>query len=324
MSDEMVLHKGQSLSITTIDDVTTIADLFVASGMFPDLKSQASAAVRIMAGQELGIGPFASISNIIQIKGKLAFSSNLMAQRVKNSGRYDYRVRIWDEKVCKIEFFQDGESLGISDFSIAKAQRAGLLGNPAWRSYPEALLFARTLSQGVRTFCPDVMGGHTAYVPEELGALSDEPEPARNSPKRTTRRVEPDVTVEAPVVEATVLPDAEPPSSAPEADPETGVIVETSEEAEALPVVVQDDPFAEDAPIPARSWSPPQGLNAKKEYALALRNQRVQADPTYKLRRIVNDVCPAFAGIQLNALTDDQWHTVLLKDHEAHAGTEGS
>jgi hypothetical protein len=49
------------------------------------------------------------------------------------------------------------------------AERAGLLKNPTWRSYPEAMLFSRALTAGMRTHCPDALGGHPAYTPEELG-----------------------------------------------------------------------------------------------------------------------------------------------------------
>jgi hypothetical protein len=50
------------------------------------------------------------------------------------------------------------------------AERAQLLKNPTWKAYPEAMLFSRALTAGMRTHCPDALGGHTAYSPEELGA----------------------------------------------------------------------------------------------------------------------------------------------------------
>jgi hypothetical protein len=49
------------------------------------------------------------------------------------------------------------------------AERAGLLKNPTWKAYPEAMLFSRALTAGMRTHCPDALGGHPAYTPEELG-----------------------------------------------------------------------------------------------------------------------------------------------------------
>jgi hypothetical protein len=49
------------------------------------------------------------------------------------------------------------------------AERAGLLKNPTWKAYPEAMLFSRALTAGMRTHCPDALGGHTAYTPDEIG-----------------------------------------------------------------------------------------------------------------------------------------------------------
>lgn len=49
-------------------------------------------------------------------------------------------------------------------------KRAGLTSKDVWKSFPESMLFARALTDGVRTFCPDVMMGHNAYTTEELGA----------------------------------------------------------------------------------------------------------------------------------------------------------
>jgi hypothetical protein len=51
------------------------------------------------------------------------------------------------------------------------AERANLIGKGGpWKQYPEAMLFARCLSAGMRTHCPDALGGAPAYTPEELGA----------------------------------------------------------------------------------------------------------------------------------------------------------
>ena len=52
----------------------------------------AQLATKILAGQEMGYGPFASVQGIHVIQGKPTMSANLMASAVKNSARYDYRV----------------------------------------------------------------------------------------------------------------------------------------------------------------------------------------------------------------------------------------
>lgn len=59
--------------------------------------------------------------------------------------------------------------MGRSEFTIGDAQRAGLVrsgGN--WTKWPRAMLFARAMSQGVRTFAPDVTSGTAIYAEGEI------------------------------------------------------------------------------------------------------------------------------------------------------------
>ena len=155
-----------------------IAAAFKASGMFPDLQSEAAAYVKVIAGAEMGIGPMAAMSGINIIQGKPTLSANLLAAQVKRHPRYDYRVIDHSDSVCRIEFRQDGEPIGVSEFTTEDAQRAGVGGGQNWRKYPQAMLFARALTQGVRWYCPDVTAG-PAYVPEELGEPEVVEEPLR-------------------------------------------------------------------------------------------------------------------------------------------------
>jgi hypothetical protein len=168
-------RSGQELDVFAGTDPASVARAFKASGMFPDLQSEAQAFVKVMAGRELGIGPMASMMGINMIQGKVTLSANLMASQVKASPVYDYIVREHTAESCSIEFLQNGEVCGTSTFTMEDARRAGLVkSGGAWMKYPKALLFARTLSQGVRWYCPDVLNGSPAYVPEELGAQVNE------------------------------------------------------------------------------------------------------------------------------------------------------
>ena len=99
-------------------------------------------------------------------------SANLIAAAIKRSGRYTYRVRKLDIEGCEIEFFENGESVGLSSFTREDAQRAQLLGKETWRSFFRNMAFARALSNGAKRHCPDIFGG-PVYTPEELGADVD-------------------------------------------------------------------------------------------------------------------------------------------------------
>ena len=156
--------------VSTYDEVERAAKAMVASGFFSDTKAVNQGIVKILAGQELGFGPFASMNGVYIIQGKPAFGANMMAAAVKASGRYNYRVIEMSEKVCEIAFFEGGQECGRSRFTLEDAKKAGTKNLD---KFPRNMLFARAMSNGVRWYCPDVMNGSTIYTPEELGVETD-------------------------------------------------------------------------------------------------------------------------------------------------------
>ena len=75
--------------INSYDDLQNVAKALVASGYFNDVRSLSQAMVKIMAGREVGIGPFASMRGVYIIKGNPAYEANIMAAMVKRSGNYN-------------------------------------------------------------------------------------------------------------------------------------------------------------------------------------------------------------------------------------------
>ena len=170
MSDLAIRNNGQL-------DPMTVASVFRASGMFPDIQSEAAAATKIIIGRGLGIADFDAMSGLHIIKGKAVLASNLMAAAIKRSGKYDYRVVRSDDEVCEIDFYSGGQKIGSSSFSMEDAKNAGL-GGDNWRKYKRAMLFARCISAGYKTHCPDALGAAPVYV-EAHGEteIPDDPKP---------------------------------------------------------------------------------------------------------------------------------------------------
>lgn len=167
---------GASLSIQvrSVDDLKALAAVFAASGLFGRGQNHQQAldtcCVQLIAGMEAGFTPFASITGIYLVNGRPGFSAQLLAQAIKRHPRYDYRVRQKDAIQCSIAFYESGQELGVEVFTMDMARRAGLVGSKGpWAQYPEAMLFARCLTAGMRTHCPDALGGFAAYTPEEIG-----------------------------------------------------------------------------------------------------------------------------------------------------------
>jgi hypothetical protein len=130
------------MDITTTE-IMTIAKSFADSGMFPDCKSMAQAAVKIQAGREFGIQPFAAMSGIHIIQGKPTIGAGLMAARVKGFGKYDYKVIEHSDTKCSIEYFQGKESIGVSTFTIEDARKAGTKNLDKFDNFLNLLIFKK-------------------------------------------------------------------------------------------------------------------------------------------------------------------------------------
>lgn len=188
-------------------EIEPIAKAFVASGMFgEDMDKISKGITKIMAGQELGLAPFASMRAVHVIEGNATLSANTMAGMVKSSGRYDYDIKKKELDGCTIEFFEmragKRTKIGTESFDIDEARMAGMFDPECeeaplkhnirkitmykkgggswqkdgcnckanWKNYPKAMMFARAISNGVRTYCPDVFSGMLVYTPDELNA----------------------------------------------------------------------------------------------------------------------------------------------------------
>lgn len=155
---------------TTPTEAMQLGQTFFQSGLFADLKSAQQAVVKIMAGAEMGISPFAAMSGIHIIQGKPTIGAGLMAARVKGFGKYDYKVVEHSDKICSIDFFKDKEKLGNSTFTIEDAKKAGTKNLD---KFPKNMLFARAMSNGVKWFTPDIYET-PVYVPEEMENITIE------------------------------------------------------------------------------------------------------------------------------------------------------
>lgn len=186
--------QGSAISVRSLDDIKRLSTIFIESGMFKGDKSLSTkqqlyqAGVKIIAGVEFGIQPFAAMRGINIINGNAEMSANLMAAKVKKHPKYDYRVNQWDNEGCVIEFFEltgitglasagNRESLGLSSFTRKDAEQAQLSGGQNWRKFPRNMYFARAMSNGVRLYTPDVFYGAPVYVEGEISGEFDGSQP---------------------------------------------------------------------------------------------------------------------------------------------------
>lgn len=157
----------------TIDDLGRLGKMFAQSQLFKDTKQVEQCAVKIMAGLELGLPPMAAMRSLHVFQGQVTLSAPLMASIIKRAKpKYDYKIRTHTDQVCEIEFFEDGESVGTSSFTIEEARKAELAGKDNWKHHPKNMLFSRALSNGAKWYCAELFNG-PIYTPDEFGATVD-------------------------------------------------------------------------------------------------------------------------------------------------------
>jgi len=171
MEKKVVKEKNVTSSLAVVASLTepmALGDVFMKSGMFKDIESQAQAVVKILAARELGLAPLESMTNIYIVNGKVALQAKIIGSLIKKSKKYDYTVDELTNEKCVITFYvndPEKKAIGTSTFTKADAALAGIINKDVWKNYPRNMMFARALSNGARWFCSDVFCGYTA---EEL------------------------------------------------------------------------------------------------------------------------------------------------------------
>lgn len=178
-----------------------VAAAAMESGRYKDAKNLADLALIIHYGMEMGMGPASALRDIQVVQGKPQLTATAVAARIKSSGKYDYFVPEMSDEAVEVEVIHvaSGRTIGKSRFTMADAQRAGVLKNPVYKSYPRNMLFARAIYNAARWFCPDVFagalgdwgeadtGGVIAPVPDDVNVVTGEVIDLESAVRRANR-----------------------------------------------------------------------------------------------------------------------------------------
>lgn len=171
------------------------AKALAESGLFKDATKAGQAFAKILAGRDLGLTPFESMSALHVIEGKVEAGSDLHATRVRSREGYDFEVwwikqdgdkreavRAADESPtdlretvgCAIQFTVNGESRGVSRWTVEDSETAGLMRDKGnHKRYFRNMSFARAMTNGVAWYVPEVMGGVRVYGLGEIPRHED-------------------------------------------------------------------------------------------------------------------------------------------------------
>lgn len=154
-----------------------LGEVFAESGIFKDVKTQAQAVVKIIAGRELGLSPIESMNAFYIVNDRITIYASAIAGLVKKSKKYDYKIESLTDEACTISFTKEGEPQGSVTFTLKDAARAGIVNKDVWKSYPKNMLFARAMTNGARWFCPDALCSYQSTeeildIPKETSTIT--------------------------------------------------------------------------------------------------------------------------------------------------------
>lgn len=157
-----------------LDAATEYAKKISVSDLLPDAYKgkPGNVLLAIEYGRSVGIDPITAMNMVHTIKGKPTASAQLVGALVRRAG---HRLRVtWDgtTATAQINRVDDPSFTFSSQWTMARAQAAGLASNPNYKNHLPAMLKARAITEVSRDACPEALAG-IAYVADELGGSVD-------------------------------------------------------------------------------------------------------------------------------------------------------
>lgn len=123
-------------------------------------------AAAILYGAEVGLKPQQALQQVFVVHGQPAIYARTMAALLKAKGYTFSTVETSDTSVTVEGHSPRGER-EISTWTIDRAKKAGYTSNKKYQSDPQAMLYAKALSEVARKLAPDVLLG-IKYAAEDL------------------------------------------------------------------------------------------------------------------------------------------------------------
>ncbi len=147
----------KDLQLYSVDDMATMATAIAQSGLF-GMKTADQALALMLVAQAEGMHPATITQDYDIIQGRACRKSHsLLARFQQMGGKVDWHTL--DRELADATFTHPaGGSLRVT-WTIEQAKHAGLAGKDNWKKYPQAMLRARAISEGIRAVYPAAIGG---------------------------------------------------------------------------------------------------------------------------------------------------------------------
>jgi len=157
--------------IVPMRDKVDWAEKIAQSNLLPKAyqRNPANVLLALEYGTALGISPVVAMQQIHVIEGKPTASAQLIGGLVRNAGhklRVEFNRQTMTATATIIRS-DDPDYEFTAVWTMDRAKAANLTGKGNWRTYPDAMLKARAITEVARDACPEALFG-VAYTAEEL------------------------------------------------------------------------------------------------------------------------------------------------------------
>lgn len=167
-------------ALVPFQEMESMAQYIVKSRLF-GAKDEAQAMSLMLLAQAEGMHPMSAIQDFDIVQGRPARKTHSILARFQSAGGSVSWEEISGARACGSFSHKQGGTLRV-EWTIEQAKRVGLTGKDNWKNYPQAMLRARCIAEGVRAVYPGAIGGMlsveeaqdvVAAPPRDMGAVDE-------------------------------------------------------------------------------------------------------------------------------------------------------
>lgn len=144
-------------ALVPLSEMESMARHIVASKLF-GAKDIPQAMSLMLLAQAEGVHPMTAIQDFDIVQGRPARKTHSILARFQAAGGSVAWEEISGTRACGTFSHKSGGSVRV-EWTIQQAQKVGLTGKDNWKNYPQAMLRARCIAEGVRAVYPGAIGG---------------------------------------------------------------------------------------------------------------------------------------------------------------------
>ena len=163
-------------NIVPFNEMESMASYIVRSRLF-GAKDESQAMSLMLIAQAEGCHPMTAVQDFDIVQGRPARKTHSILARFQAAGGSVEWVEISQTRAIGVFSHKQGGSLRV-EWTFEQAKKAGLTNKDNWKNYPQAMLRARCIAEGVRAVYPGAIGGMMAV--EEAQDMIPVNQPAKN------------------------------------------------------------------------------------------------------------------------------------------------